>query len=83
VWNLADFGPHYATTLAMWRSRFMARLDEVRGLGYDERFIRMWEYYLAYCEGAFRARHVGDVQVLLTKPMWRGSSTRKASERPE
>ena len=58
----------------MRRDRFAARLDEVRALGFDERFIRMWEYYFAYCEGAYRARHVGDVQMLLTKPLYRGPS---------
>ncbi len=72
VWEMRDFGAHYVRTLAIWRERYMSRLDEVRAMGYDERFVRMWEYYLAYCEGAFRARHVGDVQVLLTKPGWRG-----------
>jgi cyclopropane-fatty-acyl-phospholipid synthase len=71
MWHMEDIGPHYARTLALWREAFHARLADVRALGYDERFVRMWEYYLAYCEGAFRARHVGDVQVLLTKPMWR------------
>ena len=71
LWHLEDIGPHYVTTLRMWREAFTAKLPEVRALGYDDRFIRMWEYYLAYCEGAFRARHVGDVQILLTKPMCR------------
>ena len=77
VWNLDDIGPHYVRTLALWREAFHARLGDVRALGYDERFVRMWDYYLAYCEGAFRARHVGDVQVLLTKPMWRGGGVEK------
>lgn len=72
LWNLEDIAPHYATTLSMWSERFRARLAEVRELGFDDRFIRMWEYYFAYCEGAYRARHVGDVQMLLTKPMYRG-----------
>lgn len=71
TWHLEDLGPHYATTLRFWREAFMSRLDEVRSMGFDDRFIRMWEYYLAYCEGVFRARHVGDVQILLTKPMCR------------
>ncbi len=71
LWHMEDIGPHYATTLRLWREAFLARLDDVRRLGFDDRFIRMWEYYLAYCEGAFRARHVGDVQLLLTKPMCR------------
>jgi len=71
LWHLEDIGPHYATTLRRWRDAFLGRLDAVRDLGFDDRFIRMWEYYLAYCEGAFLARHVGDVQMLLTKPMCR------------
>lgn len=71
VFHLEDIGPHYATTLRMWRDAFMDRLDDVRGQGFDDRFIRMWEYYLAYCEGSFTARHVGDVQMLLTKPLCR------------
>ena len=71
TWHLEDIGPHYATTLRLWREAFMSRLDDVRRMGFDQRFARMWEYYLGYCEGAFRARHVGDVQVLLTKPLCR------------
>lgn len=71
TWHLEDIGPHYATTLRLWRDAFLRRLDDVRRLGFDDRFIRMWDYYLAYCEGAFRARHVGDIQWLLTKPLCR------------
>lgn len=71
LWHMEDIGPHYATTLRLWREAFLARIDTVRAMGFDDRFVRMWEYYLAYCEGAFRARHVGDVQMLLTKPMCR------------
>jgi cyclopropane-fatty-acyl-phospholipid synthase len=71
VWHLEDIGPHYAATLGLWRDSFRHRIDDVRRMGFDDRFIRMWEYYLGYCEGAFRARHVGDVQVLLTKPLCR------------
>lgn len=66
--NLEDIGPSYALTLRHWRQRFMARLDEVRALGYDERFIRMWEFYLAYCEGGFLERSIGDVHLLLARP---------------
>lgn len=68
LWHLEDIGPHYVTTLRMWREAFLGRLDDVRGLGFDERFIRMWTFYLAYCEGVFRARHTGDVQMLLCRP---------------
>ena len=68
AFNVEDIGPSYALTLKTWRERFLARLPEVRALGYDERFIRMWEFYLAYCEGGFRERSIGDVQLLLVKP---------------
>ncbi len=66
--HLEDIGLHYARTLRDWRSRFMARLDEVRNLGYPEDFIRLWDYYLCYSEGGFAERHLGTVQLLLTKP---------------
>jgi cyclopropane-fatty-acyl-phospholipid synthase len=66
--GLEDIGQHYATTLRRWRDNFFARLDEVRRLGYPTPFIRMWEYYLCYCEGAFRERAVSDVQIVFTKP---------------
>jgi cyclopropane-fatty-acyl-phospholipid synthase len=62
-----DIGPHYAPTLRCWRNRFLARLPEVHALGFDDRFCRMWEYYLACCEAAFSVRHVGDLQVALVK----------------
>jgi cyclopropane-fatty-acyl-phospholipid synthase len=68
VFDLADIGPHYATTLAHWRQNFRANLPRIRALGYDENFIRMWEYYLCYCEGGFAERVLGDVQMLLVKP---------------
>jgi cyclopropane-fatty-acyl-phospholipid synthase len=68
---LEDFGDSYARTLEAWRCRFMARLGEVRLKGFNERFIRMWEFYLAYCEGAFRERSIGVAHLLLAKPGWR------------
>ncbi|WP_395789594.1 class I SAM-dependent methyltransferase [Aquimonas sp.] len=71
LYNLEDIGPSYALTLRHWRQRFMARLSEVRALGYPERFIRMWEFYLCYCEGGFIERSIGDVQLLLTAPRCR------------
>jgi cyclopropane-fatty-acyl-phospholipid synthase len=71
AYHLEDIGPHYATTLHHWRRRFFANIDKVRRLGYPERFIRMWEYYLAYCEGGFRQRVIGTVQLLLVKPRCR------------
>jgi cyclopropane-fatty-acyl-phospholipid synthase len=68
LFNLEDIGPSYALTLRHWRQRFLARLPEVRALGYPDRFIRMWEFYLCYCEGGFLERSIGDVQLLLTRP---------------
>ena len=66
--QLEDIGPHYAPTLREWRRRFLSRLDEVRTLGFDRGFERMWEYYLSYCEGGFEERVLGDVQILFAKP---------------
>ena len=66
--HLEDFGSSYARTLEAWRQRFMARLPEVRAQGFDERFVRMWEFYLAYCEGGFRERSIGVAQLLMAKP---------------
>ena len=66
--DLEDIGPHYATTLAHWRQNFMRNIDAVRGLGYPESFIRMWEFYLCYCEGGFAERALGDVHMLLARP---------------
>ncbi len=73
--QLEDIGPHYAETLARWRANFLAELDAVRAQGFDERFIRMWLFYLCYCEGGFRERDIGTVQMLLAKPGWRGDAT--------
>lgn len=67
VYHAENIGTHYARTLHAWRERFHARLSEVRALGFDDRFVRMWDLYLAYCEAAFLERHAGDFQLLLTK----------------
>jgi cyclopropane-fatty-acyl-phospholipid synthase len=66
--HLEDFGSSYARTLHAWRQRFLARLPEVRAQGFDERFIRMWEFYLAYCEGGFLERSIGVAQLLMARP---------------
>nr|WP_297460432.1 cyclopropane-fatty-acyl-phospholipid synthase family protein [uncultured Halomonas sp.] len=66
--DLDEIGLHYARTLREWRARFEASLDRVRRLGYDERFIRMWRYYLCYCEGGFLERSIGTCHLLLAKP---------------
>lgn len=68
LFNLEDIGPSYALTLREWRRRFHAQHDQVRAMGYPERFVRMWDFYLAYCEGGFLERSIGDVQMLLVKP---------------
>lgn len=70
--HLRDITADYASTLAHWRQRFMERLDEVRALGFDRRFIRMWEFYLCYCEGGFRERIIGTTQMAFAKPGYRG-----------
>ena len=66
--QLEDITAHYATTLRLWRERFLASADTLPALGYDERFHRLWELYLSYCEGGFRERRIQDVQLLLAKP---------------
>jgi cyclopropane-fatty-acyl-phospholipid synthase len=66
-----DFGPHYARTLAHWRSNFWNNISQVRSLKFDRRFIRTWHYYLCYCEAAFHERQTGVSQILLTKPACR------------
>lgn len=63
-----DFGSSYARTLAAWRERFRAGLPRVRALGFEDQFIRLWDYYLAYCEGGFRERSVGVAHLLFAKP---------------
>lgn len=68
LFHLEDIGPHYATTLRDWRLRFFQNIEQIKKLGYSDSFIRMWEYYLSYCEGAFIERAIGTVQMLLVKP---------------
>ena len=72
--NLEDITPHYARTLREWRRRFFANIEKIRALGFSETFIRMWEYYLCYCEGGFAERYIGDVQMLFEKPLCRSAS---------
>ena len=67
VRGATDIGPDYATTLREWRSRFLANLDAVRAQGFDARFIRMWEYYLALCEAGFAVGLSQDHQIVLEK----------------
>lgn len=69
--HLEDITPHYARTLREWRRRFFANLDRLREMGFSETFIRMWEFYLSYCEAGFTERYIGDVQMVFSKPMGR------------
>jgi cyclopropane-fatty-acyl-phospholipid synthase len=71
VTHLRDITDDYARTLAHWRHRFMGALPAVREQGFDELFERMWEFYLCYCEGGFRERVIGAVQLTFAKPGYR------------
>jgi cyclopropane-fatty-acyl-phospholipid synthase len=66
--HLEDISAHYAETLARWRERFAGASSRLGELGYDERFRRLWELYLSYCEGGFRERRIRDIQLVLAKP---------------
>ncbi len=65
--HLESFGLHYAQTLSCWRERFFQNLERVQRLGFEERFQRMWDFYLGWCEGAFRERYINVAQILLAK----------------
>lgn len=65
--RLDNIGDHYATTLRHWRRRFWIKIDAVRELGFDEEFVRMWDFYLATCEAAFRRHHIGNIQLQLSR----------------
>ena len=67
IYGVDEIGEHYAETLRRWRASFHEQLDEVRRLGYDRRFERIWDFYLAFCEAAFRMRALRDVQLLLAR----------------
>lgn len=67
--HLEDITPHYARTLAAWRERFLANKETIKSYGYTDDFVRLWDFYFAYCEGGFAERVIGDVQLLLSKPL--------------
>jgi cyclopropane-fatty-acyl-phospholipid synthase len=71
--HLEDITAHYVRTLQHWRQRFQANLDGVRTLGYSEPFIRMWNYYLCYCEAAFAERQIQTVQLMFAKAGWQAA----------
>ena len=66
--GLDDITFHYAKTLAAWKKSFYENLDEVRSQGFDDVFIRMWDFYLSYCEGGFKERVISTSQILMAKP---------------
>ena len=66
--GLRDIALDYAKTLQHWQEGFLAELDDVKSMGFDEKFIRMWRFYLCYCEGGFRERIIGTYQITMAKP---------------
>ena len=66
--NLEEMGLHYSRTLKQWRKNFNEKLDEVKSMGFNEEFIRKWNYYLSYCEAAFEMRNINVVQMVYAKP---------------
>jgi cyclopropane-fatty-acyl-phospholipid synthase len=76
VVDVEDISPHYAETLSRWHQRFDERVHDVKALGLDDRFCRLWKFYLSYCEAGFRERHCTVVQVVLAGHDWRGAIPR-------
>lgn len=74
VTHLEDLSAHYAETLRRWRLRFFERLEDVRSLGFPDRFLRLWDYYLCYCEAGFEERLTGLVQMVFARRDYRGDS---------
>jgi len=66
--RLDEFPQHYAETLHRWRETLVAQADDARSRGYDDGLLRLWDFYLAYCEGAFLERYVSVVQLVLERP---------------
>lgn len=73
--DLEDMGSHYATTLARWRERLFKQEARLGDLGVDEAFLRLWDFYFSYCEGAFAERYVSVVQAVFARPDWRPGTT--------
>lgn len=71
--DIRDIGHHYARTLADWRKRFLKNKQEIRKLGFDDKFLRMWLFYFAYCEGGFEEKVISDIHLHITKPGYRNS----------
>lgn len=66
--DVEDIGLHYARTLAIWRDNFFNNIHDVRAAGYTDAFIRLWDYYLSYCEAGFAERYIGNAQMVMIKP---------------
>ena len=71
--DIRDIGHHYVRTLADWRKRFLKNKLEIRKLGFDDKFLRMWLFYFAYCEGGFEEKVISDIHLHITKPGYRNS----------
>ena len=71
LFHLEDITPHYARTLKEWRTNFLQNKSRIKNLGFTNSFIRMWLFYLCYCEGGFIERQIGNVQMVFTKPLCR------------
>jgi cyclopropane-fatty-acyl-phospholipid synthase len=78
IWQ-EDISGHYVRTLQIWRERFEAGFERLRDRGYDERFRRLWRFYLSFCEAGFQERRIRDVQIVLAKPGWHGDAIRPSA----
>ncbi len=72
--HLEDITPNYPKTLRAWLNQMNANRDKIIAAGYSPEMLRMWEFYLCYCEGGFMERTIGDVHILFAKPGWRGQA---------
>jgi cyclopropane-fatty-acyl-phospholipid synthase len=77
--DLEDITGHYPETLRRWRENFVRAAGRAQALGYDRRFRRLWELYLAYSEGGFLERRIRDVQALVAGPAYRGAAPRRGT----
>jgi cyclopropane-fatty-acyl-phospholipid synthase len=80
--RLDDIGLHYAETLRRWRAHLLSRRDELVSAGYDDRFVRLWDFYFSYCEAGFEERYISTAQLAFTAPEWRPAAFRARTRRP-
>ena len=71
ILTVSDMAKDYATTLSVWRQSFSEKIEQIKALGFSDQFIRMWMYYLCYCEGGFEERVIGATQIVIAKPDYR------------